>query len=56
MTAYWLSSERMTILAVVENGILIETAPIARKFIGQPPERLGEWLRAQGGFRWAVIR
>jgi hypothetical protein len=47
---YWLSTERMTIGAEVRDGLIVNAAPIARKFIGQPSKNLGTWLRNQGGF------
>jgi hypothetical protein len=48
---FWLSTSRMTFVVLVRDGLVHETAPIARRFIGQPPENLGRWLRKQGGFR-----
>ena len=49
---YWLSSERMTFSVVVDyNYIIIESAPIARKFKGQSLFNLVRWMMKQGGFR-----
>jgi hypothetical protein len=54
MKWYWLSSNKMTISADVEKGVIIETAPVARKFVGQPIQNLIRWMRKQGGFRFSV--
>ena len=51
MTEYWLSTRHMTFWARVENGFVVDTAPIAKKFRGRPFERLEGWLRRQGGYR-----
>lgn len=47
---FWLSTHRMTIAVEVTDGAIVTAPPIARTFIGQRPERLGAWLRRQGGF------
>lgn len=54
-TAYWLSSRRLTVLACVRDGILVETAPVTRWALGKPIERLVNWMKAQQGFEWAVL-
>lgn len=48
---FWLSSERMTFGARVENQVVVEVAPIARVFIGQPMNNLVRWMQKQSGFR-----
>ena len=49
MTEWWyVSTERMTCLVGLDDGIIVEAPPILRKFIGQPPKNLGNWLRQQG--------
>ena len=48
---FYLSSERMTIGVYLSDGLIRWAPPIARKFVGQRPEKLGEWMRQQGGFR-----
>lgn len=48
----WVSTLRMTFAVRVQEGVVRETAPIARKFIGQPAENLRRWLMKQPGFRW----
>jgi hypothetical protein len=51
-TAWWLSTERMTVCVDVDaRRIVVAAPPIARKFIGQPATNLGNWLRQQPGFR-----
>lgn len=50
MPWYYLSSTKMTVAVRVEGNRIVEAAPIVRRFLGQPPERLGIWMRRQGGF------
>lgn len=51
---WWLSSKRMTIGVVTDQqGVIVETAPIARKFVGQRLSNLVRWMKKQGGFRWS---
>jgi hypothetical protein len=54
MTAYWLSSEKMTI-RVSEEGVIVEAAPIVQRFVGQPLANLTDWMRRQGGFQSAEL-
>lgn len=52
MKWYWLSTDRMTVaVACDEEDMIVEAAPIVRRFVGQPAANLGRWLRKQGGFR-----
>ena len=50
---HWLSSRRMTVGVRTENGLIVEAAPIVRKFIEQPLANLQGWMRRQGGYREA---
>ncbi len=43
-----LSNEKMTIFAQTVNGIILEVAPIANKFIGQPLDNLATWMEKMG--------
>lgn len=38
----------MTFAVKVDDGIVVEGAPIIRRFVGQPAKNLGSWVRAQG--------
>ena len=49
---YWLSSRAMTIVVRVEGGRVVDTPPIARKFIGQPFANLVRWMLGQGDLLW----
>lgn len=49
--AWWLSSEKMTIEVTTQQGKIIEVAPIAKKFVGQPLPNLIAWMQKQKGFR-----
>ena len=48
---HWVSTSKMTFEITVENGIIVDAAPIAYKFIGQPFENLRNWMIRQGGFQ-----
>ncbi len=52
----WVSSVKMTFLVTLDDrGIITETAPIGRSFVGQPFDNLRRWLRRQGGYEGKVI-
>jgi hypothetical protein len=47
---YWVSSNKMTFEVVVDDReIVVDVAPIARKFVGQPFSNLRRWMAKQGG-------
>lgn len=51
-TEYWISSLRMTVGVTVNNaGVIVDAAPVVRKFIGQPFKNLTRWMEQQGGLR-----
>lgn len=52
----YLSSLKITIAIRIESGIIVESPPITRKFLGQPVANLARWLGDQGGFKWARLR
>jgi hypothetical protein len=46
MIGIWrLSNERMTVRVVTRGKIIIDAAPIVRKFIGQPFNNLARWMQ-----------
>ena len=50
MKRYWVSSKKMTFEVTVSlDGIIVDAAPIARKFIGQRFINLRRWMAKQGG-------
>jgi hypothetical protein len=52
MKRYWLSTVKMTVGVTTDaSGIVVEAAPIVRKFIGQPLDNLVRWLSKQQGFQ-----
>lgn len=51
MSKWWLSSRRMTVVVEEQGNLVVDAAPIVRKFIGQPLENLTRWMRRQGGYR-----
>lgn len=52
---WWMSSSKMTFTVTVKDGIIIETAAIGQKFIGQPLSNLEAWMRKQGNFQKAKL-
>lgn len=51
MRLWWLSSERMTVVVDTVNDIIVDGAPVVRKFRCQPLNNLIGWMKKQGGFR-----
>ena len=51
VTKWWFSSKAMTILVVEDQGIIIRTAPVVGKFVGQPISNLEGWMTKHGKFR-----
>lgn len=50
MSRYWLSSRRLTTTVTVSpSGLVIESAPITHRFVGQPFNNLVRWMSRQGG-------
>lgn len=52
---FYVSSPRLTGAVRVERGTIVETPPILKRFIGQPPANLGQWLRGHGDARFARL-
>jgi len=50
---WWVSSRRMTVQVESNRttGVIVKTAPVVRKFAGQPIHNLFKWMRQQGGFQ-----
>jgi hypothetical protein len=48
---WWLSCSRFTVGVEIKDGVIVDAAPIVRKFIGQPTRNLGRWMRGIGGFQ-----
>ena len=55
MIEFWLSTRRMTFWCLVGNKTVLETAPIAKKFVGQSFENLIAWLIPQGDLRVEIL-
>lgn len=56
MRTLWLSSNRMTVVAYLdEQGTIIRTAPVTRRFVGQHISHLELWMGRQGGLRIARL-
>ena len=49
---FWLSSERMTCIVTVRDGVVKRTPPILWRFAGQWFSDLIAWMRRQPGFRY----
>lgn len=47
---FWISCPKFTVLVVVNlEGVVIDTAPITRRFVGQGIEKLVGWARNKFG-------
>ena len=46
---------RMTVKVATRDGVIVEAAPIVRKFIGQRGQDLVAWMKTHGGFKWAQL-
>lgn len=52
---YYMSSRKMTIAILCENGRIVYSPPIVRRFIGQELVNLVGWMEKQGGFYYTPI-
>lgn len=48
---FWASTNKMTFDVEVKEKIIINSAPIGKKFIGQRFENLLRWMKKQGGLK-----
>lgn len=55
-TDWQLSSLKMTVWVQTEDGAIVDTAPVVRRFIGQPLRNLASWMQQQGGFMVDLIK
>lgn len=44
----WISSPKMTVRAYVRDGIVVVTAPVTKKFVGQQYIKLVRWMSSHG--------
>lgn len=51
---YWISGKQATGAIIVENSIIVDGAPIFKKFIGQSFWKLAYWLK--GDVQWKRLR
>ena len=51
MEKWWISCRKFTVFANVQDGRIIDTAPICRVFIGQSLEALLRWFEKFGEVR-----
>ena len=50
MNDYWISTEKFTGFITIDNGIIVDAAPVMFKFVGQPVKNLTDWLRSKPQF------
>jgi len=57
MRSWWFSCKSFTCLVVSNehNLVTADSAPIVRRFIGQPIKNLADWMRKIGGFKSAEL-
>ena len=52
MQTWWLTNASMTVRVTVnERGIVVDAAPVVRRFTGQPFRSLCVWMNKLPGFR-----
>jgi len=54
---WWFSCTKFTCLVVSDRDNLItnQSAPIVRRFSGQPIKTLADWMRKLGGFKFKEL-
>ncbi len=52
---WWFSCKKLTVLVVENEGIVVRTAPVTGKFVGQPVADLEKWMTKLGSFRKAIL-
>lgn len=50
MSLWWVSCRQWTCGVEVRDGMIVRTAPILRRFIGQPFANLRRWGTRLGGY------
>lgn len=56
MKTWWLSNIAMTVKVVVDHrGIIVDAAPIVRKFVGQPFENVCKWMNKRSGMQRVLL-
>lgn len=53
---YWVSSLKMIFWVKTEDDVIIDSAPIGKKFIGQKFDKLKNWMEKQGDFKCQEIQ
>jgi hypothetical protein len=49
MREYWISNKIMTFWCKTKDGIIVDSAPIVKKFIGQPLSNFIKWSNIKIG-------
>ena len=50
-TRLWCSTDKLTVGVTVVDGVVVDGAPVVRRFVGQSVVGLFHWLARQGGLR-----
>ena len=51
---WWFSCNKFTVFVETDDdSVIAKTAPVVRKFVGQPLSKLEAWFRGFGGFEKA---
>lgn len=53
----WVSCYKFTVFVAVDKATdkITDTAPIVKRFIGQPFSNLERWMKTLGGYEWADL-
>jgi len=52
---YWVSTSFATSMITIEEGIIIDSAPVWREFIETNFNKFLEWLEQKGEVKWKQI-
>lgn len=55
MTAVRVECKKFVVLVIVENHVIVDAAPMVRKFIGQPLGNLLRWAERFGGYKYSTL-
>lgn len=55
ISEWWVSCSRMTVWVMNRDGYIMDTAPVTKRFIGQPFSNLLRWFERIGGLEYRRI-
>lgn len=55
VSKYWLSCRKFTVQVNVRRGIVVWTAPVCSRFVGQPLSHIQQWFMSFGLYRFKSL-